>query len=281
MRVTAQTRFAIVPEWVLFAPISATAVRLYGVLARHADKDEHFAIVGRRKLAAQMRSSVLTVDRAMGELGRIGAVSIEHRDDPANPLHRLENRYHLAVVPPETTSRKGETRGHITAGQPSLNDEPTLVSPVTPPSLTGDREVLDLKLLGSKALRSSTSSHTSRKNAAAPRPHARDLIFEELCKIQGHGWADLNSVERGKLNRARKLAAESNATPETIRKAADRWPEVMGELAVTALGVMSNYHRLLEGPGRASPEPKWQIPSAPRTSETEIDEAMRRHGIRE
>jgi hypothetical protein len=36
-----------------------------------------------------------------------------------------------------------------------------------------------------------------------------------------------------------------------VRQAAERWPEVMGDATLTALGVMSNFHRLLSGPARS------------------------------
>ena len=232
MRVTAETRFAIIPEWVLFARISPNAVRLYGVLARHADKDEHFAIVGRAKLAEQMRCEVKTIDRAMNELMGIGAVSVEHRSDPNNPLHLLPNRYRLAVVPAQGTPTHAPTptrRGTRTTGG-------------TPTDVAENERVL-----GSKALRSTNTHHTPGK-AAAPRP--RDAIFEALCEVQGHGWDALNSAERGKLNRALRLAHESKASPEAIREAAGKWPEVMGDATMTAIGVMSNFHRLLTGPVR-------------------------------
>jgi hypothetical protein len=98
-RITTDVRFAIIPEWVLFAPISPGAVRLYGVLARHADKDQHFAIVGRAKLAEQMRCSPDTVDRALAELVRIKAVSVTHRIDPDNLMHNLPSGYNLHVTP--------------------------------------------------------------------------------------------------------------------------------------------------------------------------------------
>jgi hypothetical protein len=111
VRITAETRFAIIPEWVLFAPISPTAVRLYGVMARHADKDEHFSIVSRGKLAEQARVAVHTVDRALAELVAIGAVTVEHRVNPNNPLHLLTNRYLLAVAPPKSAAQSSPKCG--------------------------------------------------------------------------------------------------------------------------------------------------------------------------
>lgn len=95
------------------------------------------------------------------------------------------------------------------------------------------------------------SQEQDQQLALASRTRARDEVFEALCNIEGHGWDDLNSTERGKLNKATRLAKESRASPEQIRLAADRWPDVMGDATLTAIGVMSNFHRLLTGPARA------------------------------
>lgn len=239
MRVSAETRFAIIPEWVLFAPISPTAVRLYGVLARHADKEDHFSIVGRGKLAEQARVAVHTVDRALTELVGIGAVAIEHRMDPNNPLHLLPNRYLLAVAPPKGPAQTSPKR----TTTPTRRTSPT--HGASPKSDIEEPE----RVLGSRG--SSVSSNSSQPtDAVAPRPRRSDPVFEALCKVQGHGWDGLNSAERGKLNRALRLAHESKASPEAIREASERWPEVMGDATMTAIGVMSNFHRLLTGPVR-------------------------------
>lgn len=262
MRVSAETRFAIIPEWVLFAPISPTAVRLYGVLARHADKEEHFSIVGRGKLAEQMRCAVDTIDRAMVELGEIGAVAVEHRTDPDNPLHLLPNRYVLAVAPPETPGRTSRARAATRRSAPTRAGAPRGKAAAEEPE----------RVLGSRG-RSGSSKPSQPPKAVDKRPRPPDPIFEALCELQGHGWADLNSTERGRLNKARILAAESKASPEAIREAARRWPDVMGDATLTAIGVMGNFHRLLSGPSRASRRPP--DPPRPMTS-GEMDQLIDR-----
>jgi hypothetical protein len=88
--------FAIVPEWVLHADISANAVRLYAVLNRFANSSGH-AWPSRKTIADQMRVSVATVDRAKDELVDIGALTVEPRTtpsgDPSSNLYILQIGY--------------------------------------------------------------------------------------------------------------------------------------------------------------------------------------------
>lgn len=74
--------FAIIPEWVLHADISANAVRLYGVLNRFANSRGH-AWPSRKTIAEIMRVSVATVDRAKEELVEAGALTVEARKTPS------------------------------------------------------------------------------------------------------------------------------------------------------------------------------------------------------
>lgn len=89
--------FAIIPEWVLDADVSANAVRLYGVLNRFANSRGH-AWPSRKTIAEKMRVSVATVDRAKDELVDIGALTVEPRTtpsgDPSSNLYIL----HIAYV---------------------------------------------------------------------------------------------------------------------------------------------------------------------------------------
>lgn len=75
--------FALIPEWVLDAEISAQAVRLYGVLRRYADNRTLLAHPSRRTLADRLHvADVKTVDRALAELVRVGAVTVTQRTRP-------------------------------------------------------------------------------------------------------------------------------------------------------------------------------------------------------
>lgn len=80
--VRASDYFAIIPEWVLDADVSANAIRLYAVLNRYAN-DRGRAWPSRRTLADRLRVSASTIDRAKDELVGIGALTVEARISPA------------------------------------------------------------------------------------------------------------------------------------------------------------------------------------------------------
>src|SRR3954447_4698798 len=93
-----EQHFAIVPEWVLDADISDAALRLYAVLLRYGQSSGH-RMPGRRLLAARLQKrSRDSVDRALKELVRVGAVVVQHRrQGPVN----LPNRYVVRSTPPQ------------------------------------------------------------------------------------------------------------------------------------------------------------------------------------
>jgi len=81
--VTAQMYFAVLPEWVLYLPISAVAVRVYCVLRRHADNTTGECFPSRRTIAMKARCSIATLDRAVKELVEHKAVSVTRRKNAA------------------------------------------------------------------------------------------------------------------------------------------------------------------------------------------------------
>lgn len=114
MRVDAEVRFSIVPEWVIYAQVSSHAVRLYAVLARYANESRQCS-PGRKRLADHMGVSVSTMDRALDELVQLGAVTVTRQKDQAGDW--ASNLYVLGVVSPVTT--------------PLVTGDQTVVAPVT------------------------------------------------------------------------------------------------------------------------------------------------------
>lgn len=132
--------FALVPVWVLESEISAQAVRVYAIHSDFADRQgAHFH--SRRKIAERARCSVDAVDRAHGELVRIGALEIQARRDETSP-RQTSNRYRInrVIHTPAAQMRLG---GRVDAAPPSRVDaagallnqtqvEPLQVEPLTP-----------------------------------------------------------------------------------------------------------------------------------------------------
>jgi hypothetical protein len=95
MKSSADQYFAIIPESVLYADISSHAIRVYGILRRHADKDDGTCYPGRATLSRLGHMSVRTVDKAIEELVALGALKVRHRHDPKHPERMLSNEYTL------------------------------------------------------------------------------------------------------------------------------------------------------------------------------------------
>ena len=73
-----QVRFAMVPEWLIYADVSHGAVRLYAVLDRHANR-ENIAWPSRATLGRLMGCSTDTVDRYITELRAVKALTVRRR----------------------------------------------------------------------------------------------------------------------------------------------------------------------------------------------------------
>lgn len=98
MKVRNQVNFAIIPEWILCAEISAQAIRLYAVLNREATKAGRGRVhPSRRELADAMHVKQSTVDRALDDLQRIGALEVSARR--VNRLGQTSNDYLVRQIP--------------------------------------------------------------------------------------------------------------------------------------------------------------------------------------
>ena len=127
--------FAAVPEWVIDAAISDTALRLYCVLLRYGNTTGH-RMPSRATLAARLhKKSTDTIDRALRELEALGALAVEHRATGTG--RALTNRYHLLTARPGTqpSRRRGGGRSHAAA--PKDVDGPPPVETAPPPDRDG------------------------------------------------------------------------------------------------------------------------------------------------
>jgi len=101
-----------VPEWLLYSPVSAGAIRLFATLHRH--EGERGIYPSRRRLAGLLDCSVDTVDRQTKELTAVGAVSVEprfsDRGDRTSNLYRL----HMVRPPGRTVAPTGGSKSSST-----------------------------------------------------------------------------------------------------------------------------------------------------------------------
>lgn len=96
--VIADGYFAIVPEWVLDAKISANACKLYAILRRYADKGTSEAHPSRRTLANRMGfTRPQSVDPIITELATVGALDVFERYTDRGD--RDSNGYRLHMNP--------------------------------------------------------------------------------------------------------------------------------------------------------------------------------------
>jgi DNA-binding Lrp family transcriptional regulator len=95
---SADNYFAVVPEWLIYSGVSAQAVRVYCVLARHADKDTTKSFPSHNRIAKLIGVSNSTVRNALKELIDLGAVVVEHRYDKESG-HQKSNNYYLINSP--------------------------------------------------------------------------------------------------------------------------------------------------------------------------------------
>lgn len=130
-------RFALVPEWVLLSRVSDRAIRVYAVMAsRWADRGDGSCWPSRSTIAATLGVSVDTVDRALADLVKHGAISIipRHHDSGAQTsngyvLHRVLPGRNIAApqpqtCPPPSRNIAAPPAANLRPKQESLEQEP-------------------------------------------------------------------------------------------------------------------------------------------------------------
>jgi len=192
---------AIVPDWLITAPVGDRAVRLYAQLAVYAQGSWEAAMPARATLAKDLSCSVDTIDRAVKELEAAGAVTVKPR---SKGKLNLANEYVLHVA-------RGGRRG---AATPGGNGAATR---------RGAARSKDLELE-----RSSSSSEVlkSEEHAADAAP-SEDLIgpaglvgyFVDRAKEKS-GKPPLRGAT-GRIGRDAKSLLEQGVSEETLKRALD------------------------------------------------------------
>ncbi len=91
--------------WVLEGPISDRAVRVYGILSRHAGSPGESTFRGKREIAKRIGCGKRSIDAAINELVEIGAVKVEERR--AHNGAQLENAYVVNALSPTQIPHEG------------------------------------------------------------------------------------------------------------------------------------------------------------------------------
>jgi hypothetical protein len=110
---TTEDRFAVVPLWLLTnREVKHLAVRLYALLAaRYADREDHTCYPSRAALAADLGVARSTIDVALAQLKRVGAVTATQRRNAAGDL--TSNLYTI-IFNPSTVRTNGSSARRAT-----------------------------------------------------------------------------------------------------------------------------------------------------------------------
>ena len=226
--------FSIVPEWVIDAPISAQAVRVYAVLCRYADKDDGTCFPSIRTLAERIHVSESTIKRAIKELKTIGAIKSQKRFDKATGeqtsnlytvMRSKELIYDLPNViddtsPSSSETHKLESNNHSHSLEENLEDRKKLWNALVDaigyqPSTQVERAgwnkcIKQLREAGAKAdeIPSRVSQYKKLFKGMTLTPYALvkhwSLLGEEIAKIpkprnceeEGHAMIDLDVIDK-------------------------------------------------------------------------------------
>lgn len=203
--------FSIVPHWVTDSEISDRALRLYSVLAKFADSKTGQAFPGRTRLSRELNCSPKSVDRAVKELQKIGAIRKVQRVKDGFYQSSL---YTLMRVNPGTYKSRPRVTDDATPGQGS----PDPVSPVTHITRTTELEPLEQKPITNKKPKNADEYEPSQAIVNDMETLYIGLRLDnELAKFKDHHMAngsqfkDWDRAFRGWLRRAGEWSKEARA----------------------------------------------------------------------
>jgi Helix-turn-helix domain len=203
--INADNYFAIIPEWVLQANISATAIRLYCVLRRRADKNSFQCHPNRKTLAKDLQvGSVSTVDRAMKELESIGAVKIAHRK---NGEEYTSNLY--TVITANPIQKWGEVASNLGLGSLTNDEQTIVIKPESSNHIKNSREkiqsIIDLCFYLADAI---------EKRGLRPRPTDEQINSDRW-------YSEMRLLTMGKIGAGDTREDSGAITSDQIRIAID------------------------------------------------------------
>lgn len=205
----ADNYFAVVPEWLIYSNVSAQAVRVYCVLARHADKDTTKSFPSHNRIAKLIGVSNSTVRNALKELIELGAVVVEHRYDKETG-HQKSNNYYLINSPLEYLQ-------YFNMGVAIDNHHPR-------------QDSNDITKVNKTKVNNDEQTKQLRKNL---RRVCNDLFGKPS-----------NTNAQGKRGMAIKLLIESQATVEELILRAELYRSKWPQMTFSANAVASNWDNL-------------------------------------
>ena len=200
--------FSIVPEWVIDAPISAQAVRVYAVLCRYADKDDGTCFPSIRTLAERIHVSESTIKRAIKELKAIGAIKSQKRFDKATG-EQTSNLY--------TVMRSKEL----------IYDLPNVIDDTSPSSSETHK------------LESINHSHSLEENF-----EDRKLLWNAL--VDAIGYQPSTQVERAGWNKCIKQLREAGAKADEIPSRVSQYKKLFKGMTLTPYALVKHWSLLGE-----------------------------------
>ena len=200
--------FSIVPEWVIDAPISAQAVRVYAVLCRYADKDDGTCFPSIRTLAERIHVSESTIKRALKELKAIGAIKSQKRFDKATG-EQTSNLY--------TVMRSKEL----------IYDLPNVIDDTSPSSSETYK------------LESNNQSHSLENNL-----EDRKRLWSAL--VDAIGYQPTTQVERAGWNKCIKQLREAGAKADEIPSRVSQYKTQFKGMTLTPYALVKHWTLLGE-----------------------------------
>ena len=207
---TSDVKWAQVPEWVIVAPISDRAVRLYALLARRANGDSQ-AFPSRGYLAEKMSCSRKSVDRALEELLNLRAISKQQQFSGNRQTVNLYTLHAMAGTPVTIGGDTGDAGGRD----------------------TGDPQNESHK----------NESHIEHLAATPkePTPKPKDELFETVAQVCGINITNLTRTSRGQLNKAVKELREVGATEHDITAKAKAYRTQYPNATLTPIALIKHW----------------------------------------
>ena len=209
--------FSIVPEWVIDAPISAQAVRVYAVLCRYADKDDGTCFPSIKTLAERIHVSESTIKRALKELKAIGAIKSQKRFDKATG-EQTSNLY--------TVMRSKE----------AIYDLPNVIDDTSPSSSETHK------------LESYNHSHSLENNL-----EDRKRLWSAL--VDAIGYQPTTQVERAGWNKCIKQLREAGAKADEIPSRVSQYKALFKGMTLTPYALVKHWTLLGESVSKI-PKPR-------------------------